>query len=463
MQACDVCYRKRIKCDGQKPACSHCILYQSECTFEASSRKAPGRKPRTNKSTEGLQARVESLEASLTQAVQRIHELEGKDEINPAPLDPASASGLQGFHASWDIRYRNGPLELPPQHEVLSVTQRYLATFNSAIPLFNPNGLLRTINAWYASSDRKDCTAWAAINTVLALAHRQTPPEETTPSKNSAKYINNARSVLADVVMGDTTLLSVQVLVGMTILFQGVQDLKPATMVIAMALRLAHQLGLHKRSSSTHLDGALVLERCRVFWIAYLLDRDISMRTKQPPVQRDMDIDVEWPSSDPQDGVGMFIAADGMSSFNFFLSRVQLAQIQGEVYDAMYSTSAQSLGTHQKLENAASLRYKLDDWMSRVPHQFRPDAILRTGEAHAHRYFGVLFATHLACRICVCQTHIMERRWLQMLQDYGREAMRGEVVSPAPSPLGWHELVNECREYMKLFAGIEQKDPAFIW
>ncbi|KAJ3464941.1 hypothetical protein MRS44_005599 [Fusarium solani] len=462
-KACDVCYRKRIKCDGQKPACSHCVLYHSECTFEASSRKAQGRRRKTNKVAEDLQARVESLEATLSQATQRIHELEGRDNVMAATLDPPPAYDIQAADFNTEMRYRKGPLELPPQHEVMSAAQRYIAGFNSAIPLFNPDGLLRVISSWYASSDQRDYTTWAAINMMLALVHRQTPPEEATPSKNTAKYTNNAQSVLTNVIMGETTLLSVQVLVGMTLLFQGVQDLKPATMLIAMALRLVHQLGLHTREGSEHLDSHLALERCRVFWIAYILDRDISMRTKQPPIQREMDIDLEWPSADPQDGAGLFISADSTSSFNFFLSRIQLAQIQGEIYDAMYSTNSRSLSTQEKIEKTAGLRYRLDDWFSRVPQQFRPEVVLSVGEVHLCRYSGVLFATHLFCRISICQVHIMETRWLQTLQDFGREAVRGEVVSPAPSPLGWHELVKECREYMKLFASILQKDPAFIW
>lgn len=230
-----------------------------------------------------------------------------------------------------------------------------------------------------------------------------------------------------------------------------------------MALRLVHQLGLHTRESMANLDSNAALERRRVFWIAYILDRDISMRTKQPPIQREMDIDLEWPSADPQDGAGVFITADGISSFNFFFSRVQLAQIQGEIYEAMYSTSCRRLSSHEKLEKVAVLRYRLDDWFSRMPQRFRPEAILSSGEVNSCRCFGVLFATHLFCRISICQVHVMETRWLQTLKDFGRDVVRNQFVSPVPSPVGWHELVTECREYMKLFAGIRQKDPAFIW
>ena len=32
-QACDMCRKKKIKCDGKMPACSHCINYKTECIF----------------------------------------------------------------------------------------------------------------------------------------------------------------------------------------------------------------------------------------------------------------------------------------------------------------------------------------------------------------------------------------------------------------------------------------------
>jgi hypothetical protein len=32
-QACDMCRKKKIKCDGKMPSCTHCINYKTECVF----------------------------------------------------------------------------------------------------------------------------------------------------------------------------------------------------------------------------------------------------------------------------------------------------------------------------------------------------------------------------------------------------------------------------------------------
>ena len=462
-QACDVCYRKRIRCDAQKPRCSHCILYDSVCTFQASSRKARHRKQQSGDGAEALRTRVESLESSLDQALQRINTIEGKHDLSLSSVlfSDVQSDPVNVVQTRWS---RDISMELPPLQEIFCAVEKYFVTLNSILPLFHRERLLQSISRWHACLDQRDLTTWATINMLLALAHRQPSSDQATPSENASHYIRNAQSVLAEVILGDINLLTVQYLVGMTIIFQGVQNLKPASMLIAIALRLAHELGLHTQASSMDLDNSAKLERNRVFWIAYILDRDISMRTKQPPVQHETDIQVEWPSADPEeDGAGFVAITDGGSDFNFFLSRVQLAQIQGEIYEAMHLMNAQNWDRNQQLSKITELGQKLDDWTFRVPQNCRPKMILQASEANLRRSFGVLFASHLACRAAICQAHVMEKRWLQTLQDHGRRALRDGPVALAPLPPGWQNFVNESREYMGLFESVDRKDPAFVW
>jgi hypothetical protein len=353
-------------------------------------------------------------------------------------------------------------MELPPLQEVLSATKAYLTTLNAVLPLFHPGRLLQSIHNWYAHPVRRERTTWAAINVVLALAHRRIPPNEATLSGSAAYYLHNAQTVLSEVIMGEADLLSVQILLGMVLLFQGQQDLKPATMLIAIALRLAHELGLHTRSPE-YLDTSQVLERDRVFWIAYVLDRDISLRTSRPPIQREADIELEWPSADPEDGAGTVADADGTYSFNFLLCRVRLARIQGEVYDFMVATRAGTVDN----ERIARLNHMLDDWISSIPPPFRPSSVLQCGQPDLCRSFAVLYSAHLACRTQVYRAHAMASGWMQSLRTFGRTVTQQGHVVPAPLPTpslrDWEKLVEESRWYIRLFWGVERKDQAFIW
>ena len=43
---------------------------------------------------------------------------------------------------------------------------------------------------------------------------------------------------------------------------------------MAAAIRLAHSIGLHKRGSSFNLRPEEIEQRRRVYWIAYLVDKE---------------------------------------------------------------------------------------------------------------------------------------------------------------------------------------------
>ncbi|KAM0288742.1 hypothetical protein ACHAO9_006805 [Fusarium lateritium] len=261
---------------------------------------------------------------------------------------------------------------------------------------------------------------------------------------------------------GEPKLLDVQTLIGMVLFLQAASDLQPAMTLMAIALRLAHSLGLHTRSNSDVLSTSEMLERDRVFWIAYICDRDIAMRMRLPPLQNERDISIDWPSASPGDEAGMIYTSDGTFSFNFFLSRVQLAHIQGQIYEATQAPFSPASDVHVRLEKVAQVHRMLDNWYASIPPPFLPDAIVQAREVSIYRPLGVLYASHLACRSLLCKTHAMEWQWLSSLQDFGRKAADGIVTSPH-LPVGWTELVYESRQYINLFASIEPKDPAFFW
>lgn len=71
-QACDLCYTRKLKCNGQQPRCSNCIIYARECTHIAQSRRSkPKARHNDDDNTmradevQNLRARVKELEAQL--------------------------------------------------------------------------------------------------------------------------------------------------------------------------------------------------------------------------------------------------------------------------------------------------------------------------------------------------------------------------------------------------------------
>merc|ERR1719262_604511 len=62
-RACDMCRKKKIKCDGKMPACTHCINYKTECVFTQVEKKR--NPPKGAKYIEGLENRLGRMESLL--------------------------------------------------------------------------------------------------------------------------------------------------------------------------------------------------------------------------------------------------------------------------------------------------------------------------------------------------------------------------------------------------------------
>lgn len=55
---------------------------------------------------------------------------------------------------------------------------------------------------------------------------------------------------------------------------QGTPNPQPGFFLLSAALRLAHSIGLHKRGSDFNLNDVESEQRKRVFWIAYVMDKE---------------------------------------------------------------------------------------------------------------------------------------------------------------------------------------------
>lgn len=408
-----------------------------------------------------LQSRVETLERQLGAVLEKVEKLERRQDAS------SSATLAYSEDAAGLANQASGLPDLPSFREVLPVVERYLATFNSVLPLFHPATLLQTVKSWYQNPHSRDPVTWAVINIVLAVVHHTSGPGDWSPIGNTATYLNNVQSVLTEIIMRQTDLVNVQVLLGLAILFWSAEDSGPALILIGTALRLAHSLGLHTRKSSKHYSPTMAMQRNRVFWIAYILDRDISLQTKLAPVQLDSDIDLDLPPSEAEEDLAGFIfAADGHTNVNYFRARVELARIQGNVYEYIFSVSAQNLSSEERAQNTTHILRSLDDWSSRIPPGFHAATLSQPYYPELSRYFCILYSTRLSCRSLLSfgsasdSFHYSE--WMKRLQEYGGEVATGQVVSHAPVPPGWQTLADASREYIKLFETVTSTDTFFM-
>lgn len=301
----------------------------------------------------------------------------GKDTLTHEPLNIPGQPWL-----SWKGSMALEPFSLPSLHELptkqvaLELVEDAFQSFNHFFPLFDEQEFLHQFHQQYTESSPSNPAWWACINVVLSLAHRframrtlQTAYENT----QSCGYIHNALAVVSELSILRQSLPAIQALVGMAIVLQGSPNPQVSSVLTAAAVRLAQAMGLHRRTQDQGLSARQVEQRKRVFWAAYFLDKDISLRLGQPFAQDDEDMDAELPTESPAD-IPLICLGDGSQKINFFNARIGLAVIQGQVYKRLYSVQAARQSDAQKASVAYELSSVLSYWRSSVPVDFEDEA-----------------------------------------------------------------------------------------
>lgn len=397
------------------------------------------------------------MEAQLASTLEQIGEKSQPErmsqrvyEKSPAPSD-SSTIGEQDVSSS-----SSETLHLPPLDELVRAVQTFSENCNWSLPLFHIPTLLRMIHGWYSMPHQRSPVKWAAINVVLALAYHG-----GSGDLRAADYLSKAQSAMTTIIMDPhPELLNIQVIVGMVAIFQGARDLQPALILIATAMRLIHRLGIHSRRGLVGMDPAIAAQCTRVFWVAYVFDKDLSIRACVPSVQQDDDIDLDLPSDyllTSDDSWGAF-DANAMIRENYLMARVQLARIEGRVYDDMISARSQMWDIDRRTGAALALLAELERWKARLPGPLRICNNVQTVAPDLLRSLSILHAASITCEAHIHVAHAHDEPWTKSLSDYAS----GQEVQLST---GWQApgLAHESRQFMTLFNSVPNQDLGFRW
>ncbi|KAI9679816.1 MAG: hypothetical protein M1817_004830 [Caeruleum heppii] len=581
-RACDMCRKKKIKCDGKMPACTHCINYKTECIFtQVEKKRSP---PKGAKYIEGLENRLGRME-SLLRLSGLLSEEDGKtdlgtlekrlaekqDSASPAshttkrsssahqhtpPEIPPDSSTRNGSIASpkgavtpqegkkketeeteeeiealsdmmcslvtnssgetryfgsssgfsifspkgiqwvndktgdssfqsmvataaeddnkwihWkpeifsDIFIRRVFKPLPPKHEALSLLKDYFDNFNCMFPLFHEPTFMHLVEMHYSNDPYEGSGWWASLNTALAIAHRLRVMSNVVPHEEDQKawgYLKNALGVLTELTMRNTDLLSVQALLGMSLFLQGTPNPQPSFFLVAAAIRLSHSIGLHKRGSGFNLRPAEIEQRKRVFWIAYMVDKDICLRSGRPPAQDDDDMNVELPSEDPADDIGNIPLAEGGGKINLFRLMCSFAIIESKVYKQLYSTKASRQSDGALLNTIGELDHELEEWKDGIPIEFRPEHEIKASHTPLILHIVVLHFAYYNCLTTIHRMSVHHGYWTSRLSNYAIKGLNARPLNPrvfSSAAL----CVSAARASIHLIKYIPQGDYACVW
>ncbi|KAI1099189.1 hypothetical protein F4804DRAFT_322595 [Jackrogersella minutella] len=443
-KACDTCFKKKIRCDMLKPACSNCLLYKVSCSTTVLRRRTAPVPPKeadvmsSSVDDDSVGARLARIEAKLNRLggsspSMAIDQLPGSASIQAERSTPSSTVPCLGLLSSSGIVHL-GDYNIPPLTEILPIVDDYFRDFNPALPLFHQIHFTQMLYEFYSQTEqtKKSRAAWAAINVVLAIGYRIRTIEAEDimvrfDDRKVKRCIDNAQKELDELVTRDEDTLGIQVLLGLVILFQTNTDQKPASVLVGTAVRLAHRLQLHVKSTLSDYPPEVARHRSNLFWLSYCLDKDISMRSMVPSFQNDEDVDLDLPLTETGDDGNYLSSIDGRTQLNYLRIKVQLAYIQGQTYDCLLSNRSTKVSAEVREERVAHLSRLLNQWLQTIPAPLQIENIMETLDKAPLTHMVLLYHTYLLCSTTLNGLYSLKSPWVKSTSGFTAAALKNFV------------------------------------
>ncbi|KAK7749753.1 hypothetical protein SLS53_000332 [Cytospora paraplurivora] len=364
-----------------------------------------------------------------------------------------------------DLFQRPVFLPLPPKQEATSLLHDYFDNFNCMFPLFHRPTFMQLLEMQYSKDPYAGSGWWASLNVALAIAHRLRVMSNLVPHEEEKKawgYMKNAMACFAELSMRNTDLLSVQALLGMALFMQGTPNPQPSSLLIGTAIRLSHNIGLHKRGTGFNLNPIEIEQRKRVFWIAYMLDKDLCIRSGRPFAQDDDDMNVELPSGDPEDNIGNIPLADGKGKMNLFRIMCELALIESKVYKRLYATKATKQTDGELLQTIGELDQELEDWKDRMPIEYRPEHEIQASHTPLILHVVMLHFTYYNCLTTIHRMSIHRGYWTSRLSNFAIQGLNSKPLNPRVFNSA-ALCTSAARASISLLKYIPQGDSSVVW
>lgn len=364
-----------------------------------------------------------------------------------------------------DIFGRRQFRPLPALAETLSLLRDYFDNFNCMFPLFHEPTFMHLVRRQYSQQPYEGTGWWACLNVALAIAHRLREMSNVATADEESKawmFMKNALGVWADLTIKNTDLLSVQALLGMALFLQGTPNPQPPFFLVGAAIRLAHSIGLHKNGAAFGLNPVEAEQRKRVFWIAYILDKDISLRSGRPPAQDDDDMNIDLPAEDPTDNVGNVPHSDGNGKTNMFRLMCTFSIIQSKVYKRLYSARAAKKTDGELLNTIGELDKELEDWRESIPPEFRADHDITVSHGPLILHIVMLHFAYYNCLTTIHRMSVHNGYWSSRLSDYAIQGLNARPLNPRVFSSA-SICMAAARSSVHLVKYIPQSDHACVW
>lgn len=187
----------------------------------------------------------------------------------------------------------------------------------------------------------------------------------------------------------------------------------------AVAARQIFMLGANIRPNRTSPASERSQKRQNhlrnLFWICYTLDKDIALRTGQPPVIVDENCDLTMPEGYTERAFSDPEKDDSPNVEPVFPFDLRLSMIKSRTQSHLYSVSAMQKSDADLLKSIRELDDELEEWRLSIPPQWRPTMSFsqETSDPNMSMHSVMLRVNYYLCMSVIHQASSRCKAWMQ--------------------------------------------------
>ncbi|CAG8329501.1 unnamed protein product [Penicillium salamii] len=418
-RACDICFKRKIKCDAEFPQCNSCKHHGLACTYNRIAGRiksrnqidlpSVGRSIQTNSTGPSVPDFDASLDSSFGQShgttrpasqFRSVTALSGIDLLSTEGFrwieaqvgEKIEGAKLNTFDLPWTCPRRlqdkastaGSVTELPRRQVVELYVTRYVSSFQTLVfPVISKSLFVQTLDLAYGPPELfGHASSKACVWSFLSLVTLFGLDTNVSGTVDCGFTILEAQKLLPRLIQ-EMTVDGVQSLLMLLQLQYFLGDLQSAAVSISIATRLLYKLGAHMTPTQLGHFGPIFRYDKRVlkfhlrdlFWLCYSFDKDVSLRTDQPPSINDSDCDLSLPL-DYAMLQNINIKRHDLTPDDHMLPLfpwdLRLSKIKSEAYSTLYSASSYARSNSEVLGSIRHLDEALEEWRLSLDSDIRP-------------------------------------------------------------------------------------------
>ena len=265
--------------------------------------------------------------------------------------------------------------------KIMEYVDAYFSSVQIIFPILDKPTFLEQL-AQFGSGPSNTTHSWnALLNAVLASGCRASLSDETPEAFQQSgckawTFFQKALSYESRIFHDSADLLAAQAFAVMTVFAQGLSSPQRLEYTLcSTAARLAQSLALHCYAPGEwNITERERLERDRVFWVIFCLDKTISLRCGRPAIIQDAEVSCPFPRNIPikSEDWASGENPDSVQTLDFFLCFARFARICGRITQDLYSAAALYLPSTELQGKAKDILEQMDSWCTMIPADIKP-------------------------------------------------------------------------------------------